>query len=142
MIRNNQNFPSWIIPFLKFSGFYNLAWGVFIFNQPYIFYKSLNDNFVHVPWFIPYLGFLVGGLGLCYLWAASNPLRYVGFIALGVLSKAGGVLGGDYFLLLGENPKWNNFTLHLIFNDLLWVIPFSLALYAVLKVRKGADIST
>jgi hypothetical protein len=132
-----KNLPRWIVPFLKFAGFYNLAWGVFIFNRPLLFYQSLNQNVVSFPGFVPWLGILVGVLGWLYLWAAVNPVRYWYFIGIGLLSKIGGALGGDWLLLVGEQPNLWGFGLHLIFNDLLWIAPLGWAFYVSYQMAKN-----
>ncbi|MCU0447540.1 MAG: hypothetical protein MUE85_21795 [Microscillaceae bacterium] len=128
--------PKWIVPFLKFAGFYNLAWGVFIFNKPLLFYQALNEQVSHYPSYLPWLGVLVGLLGWAYLWAAVNPHKYWYLVSLGWLSKAGGVLGGDWLLLADVEPKFWGFAMHIIFNDLLWIIPFAWASYRLYRLSK------
>jgi hypothetical protein len=136
-----KNIPKWVTLFLKFAGFYNLAWGVFIFNKPLVFYQSLNQEVFTFPWFVPWLGVLVGLLGWVYWWAAVNPARYWYLILIGLLTKTGGALGGDWLLLAGENPQFWGFVLHLVFNDMLWILPFGWAFYISYQLAKESEVS-
>lgn len=130
---NNAEFPKWIPSFLKFAGFYNLAWGVYILNKPMGFYGAFNEGVSELPTIIYPLGAAVLVLGIVYLYTANSLGEMRWFILLGFLTKfLGPVLG--IFILLGDNPNFLNYYLHIIFNDLAWVIPMGLAFYKVNKI--------
>lgn len=124
--------------FLKYAGFYNLAWGVYILNRPDSFYGSMNHSYESVPWIMYPFGLAVLGFGLLYLWAAVNPIQRWSAVLIGLVSKTLGPLLA-YPFLLGKDPHWESYMLHVIFNDLIWIIPLSLILYNSFKAWQNTE---
>jgi peroxiredoxin len=134
----SSQIPRWVIRFLKFAGYYNLAWGVYILSKPLDFYQAFNPEVVNTP-FISYpFGVAVILFGVFYLLAATSPIRFQVLIFLGLGSKLFGPLVG-YLLLLEPNYQVLNFYLHITFNDILWVIPMAWAFYLVFKAGQNTE---
>ncbi len=134
----SPSIPQWIIRFLKFAGYYNLAWGVYIMSRPLDFYNALNPEVVSAPLFLYPFGAAVLLFGVFYLIAAAQAVRFQVFIFLGLGSKLLGPLVA-YFLLLEQGYDVLNFYLHIIFNDLLWVLPMAWGFYLVFKVSQNTE---
>ncbi len=139
MKKINKSLAPWMISFLKFAGLYNLGWGVFILQRPLVFYQALNEGVDTFPWILYPFGLAVLGMGIAYLIAARDPLSYWWLIGLGLASKLFGPLFG-WFILATTHFKLPNFTLHVIFNDLIWVIPMALVFYKAFKEWQNTEL--
>ncbi len=133
-----KKIPVWIHYFLKFAGYYNLAWGIYILNYPLNFYQAFNPFTVQFPLLLYPFGVAVMIFGGFYLAAARKPFYYQWLIFLGLGSKLFGPLVA-YFLILDSFFNQFNFLLHIVFNDLLWVIPMAVAFYIVFKESQNQE---
>ena len=79
------------------------------------------------------IGMIVGVYGIGYWLAAQNPLVHWPIVLVGFLGKIFGPLGFAMALLNKELPLV--FGLHIIFNDLIWWIPFFLILYSMIPKK-------
>ncbi|GAB4396821.1 MAG: hypothetical protein OHK0053_11830 [Microscillaceae bacterium] len=131
-------YPVWVVRLLKYAGYYNLAWGVYILSRPFDFYRAFNPQTQAFPVYLYLLGVFVLGMGLVYLWTAHRPLQYWFLAAFGFFTKLVGPLG-SYLLFLGPHPNWFNFGLSVVFNDLLWVAPLGLAAYSLFKAWQNTE---
>ena len=122
------------------AALYNLAFGAWAVLAPRAFF----DLFDLVPPLYPSiwgcLGMVVGVYSLAYAYAALRLERAFPFIAIGLLGKILGPIGWALCVRSGEWP-WRTFAL-VLFNDLVWWLPFALFLIdgtrAAKRVRDAA----
>ncbi len=133
-----KKIPTWIPNFLKFAGYYNLAWGVYILSRPLDFYQSFNPSATDFPLILYPFGVAVMVFGGFYLAAGKKPFYYQWLIFLGLGSKIFGPLVA-YFLLLEASFNQFNFLLHIVFNDVLWVMPMLFTFYLVFKEGQNQE---
>lgn len=109
---------------------YNLLWGAFISVYPQIILFG-NAPTTYMLILIRCIGMLVGVYGIAYYFSSTDPARYWPLILVGLIGKVLGPFGAVYYVVLGAMPAtflWVN-----VFNDLIWIYPFSWILYRVWK---------
>ena len=77
---------------------------------------------------------IVGVYGVGYLAAARDPLRHWPIVLVGFMGKIFGPIGFVQTVLAGDIP-WA-FGIMIIFNDLIWWIPFAGILVASLRAHR------
>jgi hypothetical protein len=109
---------------------YNLFWGFVISLWPsIILFDSSATSFMLIV--LRCVGMLVGVYGIAYYFASLDPKRYWPLILVGLIGKVLGPIGAVYYVVLGKMQPdflWVN-----VFNDLVWLYPFSWILYQVYK---------
>ena len=73
---------------------------------------------------------IVGVYGVGYWLAANNPMVHWPIVLVGFLGKLFGPIGFAKALINGELPL--EFGLNIIFNDLIWLVPFLMILKSTL----------
>ena len=128
--------PRWMRLVLILAGFYNLVWGSLVVAMPETMFRLGGllrpDTPLNYPEVWQCVGMIVGVYGLGYLIAASDPLRHWPIVLVGFLGKLFGPIGVTRAALAGTLPwaaVWTN-----VFNDLIWLVPFGLILYAAYRV--------
>lgn len=124
----------WMRGFLLLAGMYNIGWGIFIYVFPDSFYQWITQSALPAPWYITWQGLGVLLFGMVYWLVASYPRRFWWMLALGIASKAVGAVG-FYFIVMEQMTK--QYVFHLLMNDLLWLIPFTVILISILRVRRS-----
>jgi small multidrug resistance pump len=117
-----QNTPKWMSQLLTFAGGYNLLWGASVIFFPNFFFELSGMPLPTYPMIWQCVGMIVGVYGVGYLAAAKNPLVHWPIVLVGFLGKVFGPIGFSFYLLQGAFPI--KFGLIIIFNDLIWWIPF------------------
>jgi len=119
---------------LQLAAIYNILWGAWAVIFPNHFFDIVGMNRLNLPMIWQGMGMIVGVYGLGYWWASYNPYRHWPIVAVGFLGKIFGPIGflGNY--IKGIVPF--EFFYTLIFNDLIWWIPFGLILVKVHKNYK------
>lgn len=123
----NEQVPSWIRPVLRVAAAYNLLWGGLVIIAPLMWFRIFGMEAPRYPEIWQCVGMIVGLYGLGYWIASLNPFRHWPIVLIGLLGKLFGPIG---FLIAAwqGNLPWS-FGLILVFNDLIWWVPFSIILY-------------
>jgi small multidrug resistance pump len=115
---------------LTLAAIYNIFWGIWILIDPtVILFDDTNSIFVTIV--LQCVGMLVGVYGIAYYFASLDPARYWPLILVGLIGKVLGPIGALNYIFSGQlDPHffWVN-----VFNDVIWIFPFSWILYHVYK---------
>jgi hypothetical protein len=101
---------------------YNVLWGLAMVLCPRWLMAALGLQGLIYPQLLQVIGMMVGVFGYGYYLLARAPLRYCGFIWIGIAGKLCGVLGFLFYALRAELP-WM-FGLTIVTNDLIWLPVF------------------
>jgi small multidrug resistance pump len=118
--------PAWMRWVLKAAGLYNLAWGTSAVVAPNAVFEMMSMEPLRYPEIYQCLGMVIGLYGVGYWIASYNPIQHWAIVLVGLLGKLLGPLGFLVSALLGRLP-WA-FGITLVFNDLIWWVPFALIL--------------
>ena len=121
-----SNSPKWMYNLLWFAGIYNLLWGASVIIAPNLFFDLASMSRPTYPMIWQCVGMIVGVYGIGYIAAAYNPAQHWPIVLVGFLGKIFGPIGFAWYLAQGAFPL--HFGLVIIFNDLIWWIPFGLIL--------------
>jgi small multidrug resistance pump len=111
---------------LKLAGVYNLLWGSLVIFFPHLLFDLTGMERPNYPELWQCIGMIVGVYGLGYWIAASDPIKHFPIVLVGFLGKILGPIGFAQALFT-ERFSWG-FGINIIFNDLIWWIPFFLIL--------------
>jgi small multidrug resistance pump len=136
-IARGRTSPAWMARVLAIAGVYNILWGaiVILLPQQTLALLDLPDQSPVTLNFWACIGMIVGVYGVGYLAAARDPLRHWPIVLVGFLGKIFGPIGLIKPWNDGTLPS--EFWLTIIFNDLIWWVPFALILLAALRTRGG-----
>jgi len=110
------------------AAIYNLVWGIVISIYPQLILFG-NAPTAYLLILIRCIGMLVGVYGIAYYFCSTDPERYWPLILVGLIGKVLGPAGAIYYVVLGAMPV--NFLWVNVFNDLIWIGPFSWILYTI-----------
>jgi small multidrug resistance pump len=120
------NYRNWMTVCLRIAGFYNLLWGAFVILWPSAIFSWSDLAQPNYPELWQCIGMIVGVYGLGYWVAAYNPLRHWPIVWVGLLGKICGPIG---FIWAIAHDRFNwQFGSVIVFNDLIWWIPFAMIL--------------
>lgn len=119
--------PRWAGPVLVLAGVYNIIWGALVVLFPNLAFNLFNLEPPIYPELWQCIGMIVGVYGVGYLAASTDPLRHWPIILVGLLGKIFGPIGFLKALWDGVFPL--EFGILIIFNDLIWWLPFGLILF-------------
>lgn len=111
---------------LVLAGIYNIIWGAYIILLPKHQFEVLKTPAPEPIEIWQCVGMIVGVYGLGYLVASTNYKKHWPIVLVGLLGKIFGPIGFAKALYEGIFPP--SFGINIIFNDLIWWIPFSLML--------------
>ncbi len=111
---------------LKVAGIYNLVWGALVILFPLQFFKLFEMEVPRYPQIWQCVGMIVGVYGIGYWVAAKDPNRHWPIVLVGFLGKIFGPIGFLENLINGNFPL--SFGINIIFNDIIWWLPFGLLL--------------
>lgn len=123
---------------LKLAAIYNLIWGATVILMPNLFFDLAGMPRPSYPEIWQCVGMIVGVYGVGYWLAARNPYLHYPIVIVGLLGKILGPIGflqailAERFTLL--------FGVNIIFNDLIWWIPFSHILWTTWKQRDNLNL--
>ena len=117
----------WMFYLLAFAGVYNILWGSAVVLFPNVFFEVLDMEPPSYTMIWQCVGMIVGVYGVGYYAAAYRPLVHWPIVLVGFLGKIFGPIGFVYYLAIGELPL--RFGAILIFNDLIWWVPFGIMLW-------------
>ena len=123
----------WMSKILIAAGLYNLIYGAWVVLFPQSAFTLLEMEPPRYLFLWQCIGMIVGVYGVGYLAAARDPLRHWPIVLVGFLGKIFGPIGFIQTVLAGDIP-WS-FGIMIIFNDLIWWIPFTGLLIAAWKAH-------
>jgi peroxiredoxin len=127
----SQNTSNWIRITLILAAVYNLAWGTWVILRPGDLFHWLQIESPNYPLIWQGLGMVVGVYGIGYAFASFDPVRYWPIVLVGLIGK---ILGPIGFIISywNGNVAWPFFW-QILFNDMIWWVPFAAILYFVLR---------
>jgi small multidrug resistance pump len=111
---------------LKLAGIYNVLWGTIVVLFPHLFFDLTGMPRLNYPEIWQCVGMIVGVYGVGYWIAASDPIKHFPIVLVGFLGKVFGPIG--FIQALWTERFTLGFGVNIIFNDLIWWIPFFLIL--------------
>ncbi len=118
---------------LYIAGVYNIIWGAIVILFPNLFFDLLDMKRPIYPQFWQCIGMIVGVYGLGYIIAAKDYIRHWPIVLVGFLGKIFGPIGFLQAIYLETLPL--KFGINIIFNDLIWWIPFFIMLKRAYEQR-------
>ena len=131
-------FPKWMKTTLLLAAGYNLVFGAWAVLFPERAFTSLGMEPPLYPFLWQCIGMIVGVYGIGYFIAAFDPMRHWPIVLVGFLGKIFGPIGFIQTALMGDT-SWS-FGVIIIFNDLVWWIPFALILKSAWKKNQSPDV--
>lgn len=120
---------------LRIAGIYNMLFGLVTIIFPNLFFEMAGMELPLYPMIWQCVGMIVGVYGLGYWIAAGDPKRHWPIVLVGFLGKLFGPIGFAWYLAQGVFPfKWG---LIIMFNDIIWWLPFGILLYEAYKASKN-----
>lgn len=113
---------------LILAALYNISWGAWIGLFPDYLFELTGMTSPRYPEIWQCVGMIVGVYGVGYAIAARDPLRHWPIVLVGLLGKVLGPIGFLNAWWQGVFP--NAFAAVILFNDLVWWIPFGMILYS------------
>ncbi len=111
---------------LFFAGIYNLVWGAVNILFPHFMFDLLSIPYPRYIEFWQCIGMIVGVYGVGYLIASRDYRKHWAIVLVGFLGKVFGPIGFLQALITEALPI--NFAWLILFNDLIWWVPFFLML--------------
>jgi len=121
-----QNVSKFIFWSLIAAGIYNILWGAWVILFPALSFEILGAEPPRYLELWQCIGMIVGVYGIGYIIAAINPNRHWPIVLVGLLGKIFGPIG--FAKALYDGVFGLSFGVNIIFNDLIWWVPFYLAL--------------
>jgi len=125
------NHPKWMTTVLKAAALYNLAFAVMTLVAPFWIFDITGATRPNLPELWQCIGMIVGVYGIGYWIAASDPYRHWPVVLVGWLGKTFGPIGFAKALWEGVFPM--QFGWIIVFNDLIWWLPFAIMVREALK---------
>ncbi|MEQ8358951.1 MAG: alkyl hydroperoxide reductase [Cytophagales bacterium] len=120
---------------LRIAGIYNMLFGLVTIIFPNLFFEMAGMELPLYPMIWQCVGMIVGVYGLGYWIAAGDPKRHWPIVLVGFLGKLFGPIGFAWYLAQEVFPfKWG---LIIMFNDIIWWLPFGILLYEAYKASKN-----
>ena len=120
---------------LKAAGIYNILWGAIVIFFPHLMFDLAGMERLNYPEIWQCVGMVVGVYGVGYWIAAQDPIKHFPIVLVGFLGKIFGPIGFIQALWSGRFTPI--FGINIIFNDLIWWIPF----FMILKLKWKQDKS-
>ncbi len=133
-MRQINQVKRWAVPVLLLAGMYNILWGAYVVLFPFSFFDFFELQRPLYPQFWQCIGMIVGVYGVGYIAAATDPLRHWPIVLVGFMGKIFGPIGFLDALLRGTFPP--SFGWMILFNDLIWWIPFGALLFFSWKAAR------
>jgi hypothetical protein len=116
--------PKWMTTTLKAAAIYNFAFALMTLVAPFWIFDVTGATRPNLPELWQCIGMIVGVYGIGYWIAAYDPYRHWPVVLVGWLGKTFGPLGFAKALWEGVFPI--KFGWIIVFNDLIWWIPFAI----------------
>lgn len=135
-----QKFPLWMDRVLKAAALYNLLFALMTLIAPFWIFDITGATRPNLPELWQCIGMIVGVYGIGYWIASYDPIRHWPVILVGLLGKTFGPLGFAKALWEGVFPI--KFGWIIVFNDLIWWVPFFLIVKKALAQITGPDLGS
>ena len=122
---------NWKYYLLWFAGVYNLLWGASVIIAPKLFFNLSGMVLPNYLMIWQCVRMIVGVHRIIYIIAAYQPNVHWPIVLVGFLGKIFGPIGFLWYLAQGAFPP--EFALTILFNDLVWWIPFGIILWDAWK---------
>ncbi|MEO0446869.1 MAG: SelL-related redox protein [Verrucomicrobiota bacterium] len=124
---------------LRLAAAYNVVWGALVVLFPHLLFDLTGAERPFYPEIWQCVGMIVGVYGVGYGIASFAPLRHWPIVLVGFLGKVLGPVGFAWALWQGTFPL--AFFWVIVFNDLIWWIPFSRLLLRAFRenTRVGSE---
>ncbi|MAQ64445.1 hypothetical protein CL647_06975 [bacterium] len=130
--------PFWV---LLLAGFYNVLCGLIASINPEFYFLKFGMLIPQYLFVWRFFGILVMAYGFGYLISSINPVRFWPFIFLGLLIKVSFLI--LCFFSVFNEVMYFKFSVFMICNSIVWIIPFLLILrlvYTLKLVRENFNI--
>ncbi len=127
----------WMGFVLAAAAAYNLVWGAWVILDPGAIFRWSGLALPAYPQLWQCVGMIVGVYGIGYAIAATAPLRHWPIVLVGLLGKILGPIGFVGAVVQEELPWSWGWTI--LFNDLVWWVPFGLLLVAARRAAADRD---
>ena len=112
----------WMSIVLRCAAIYNCIFGLITLVTPHFLFDIFGATRPNYPELWQCIGMIVGVYGIGYWIASYNPMRHWPIVLVGFLGKIFGPIGFLKSLYFGVFPI--QFGLIIIFNDIIWWVPF------------------
>lgn len=129
--KSHDSRPAFIGPVLRAAAIYDLLWGAAVILFPTAAFQLAGMELPRYPQIWQFVGMIVGVYGIGYWIAASDPFRHWPIVLVGLIGKILGPIGFVIAATQGDLPWLWGVTI--IFNDLIWWVPFAAILYYAAK---------
>ena len=117
---------------------YNIVWGLVVIAFPMAAFNIFGMEPPQYPEIWQCVGMIVGVYGIGYGIAARDPYRHWPIVLVGLLGKVFGPVGFLFSAVNGNLPWMMGWTI--VFNDLIWWIPFAFILYQAMKANSNTSV--
>lgn len=128
-----------MISVLRLAGIYNILFGIWAVGWPGEWFRISGMEAPAYPFLWQCVGMIVGVYGIGYLCASFSPLRHWPIVLVGFLGKVFGPIGFVFAASQGELPWAAGWMI--VFNDLIWWIPFGIILWHVACLAVGRPVN-
>lgn len=122
----------WSQVVLMIAALYNVLFGIWAIFFPKQYLNFTNISLTAEPLW-QCIGMIIGLYGLGYFIASTNIYRYWPLVFIGLLGKIFGPIGFIWHILQGSLDTSG--LILILFNDLIWLIPFAIILLKVLHLN-------
>ena len=130
--------PPWMTVVLRLAGVYNILFGIWAVGWPGEWFRISGMEQPQYPFLWQCIGMIVGVYGIGYLCASAAPLKHWPIVLVGFLGKVFGPLGFAFAAMQGDLPWGAGWMI--IFNDLIWWIPFAMILWSAACLMVGQPV--
>ncbi|MFT0213987.1 hypothetical protein VQ643_15525 [Pseudomonas sp. F1_0610] len=124
----------WMCAVLYLAGVYNITWGTIVALFPNELFLLAGMEVPKYPALFQCIGMMIAVFGAAYLAAGHNPIRHWPIVFAGLLGRILGPIGFAYGLMEGTFTLKAGITI--LTNDLIWIIPFAMILWAAYRHAK------
>lgn len=102
---------------------------------PHHYFDLINIPRPNHPMLWRVLGMLVGVLGIAFFFAAKNPIQYWVVVLIGLAKTVIATVFVSLAIQRGDLPGASLYLL--FFDDIIWIIPFAMILWASIRAHAG-----
>jgi small multidrug resistance pump len=125
---------NWLNTTLKLAAVYNIVWGAVVVLFPNLLFEIAGLELPKYDMIWQSVGMIVGVYGIGYWIASRDYVRHWPVVLVGYLGKIFGPIGIFYQVAFCGFPK--TFLVVTLFNDLIWLIPFTLMVREAYKTHQ------
>ncbi len=124
----------WMSAVLYLAGIYNIIWGTIVALFPNELFALAGMPASNYPVLFQCIGMMIAVFGAAYLAAGHNPIRHWPIVFAGLLGRILGPIGFLYGVIHGTFTLQAGLTI--LTNDIIWIIPFAMILWAAYQHGK------